>query len=105
MSRERGYRFLDPAALARVKNLSLVARGVVEGFITGPALQPLQGVQRRVRRAPQVQPRRQPPPPRLADPGPHRPALHQAVRGGDQPPRPDPPGYERLDGLRRAPRR
>ena len=37
MSRDRGYRFLDPAALARVKNLSLVARGVVEGFITRPA--------------------------------------------------------------------
>ena len=105
MSRDRGYRYLDPAALARVKNLSLVARGVVEGFITRAPLQPLQGVQRRVRRAPQVQPRRQHPPPRLADPGPHRPALHQAIRGRDQPPRPDPAGHERLDGLRRASRR
>ena len=104
MSRDRGYRYLDPAALARVKNLSLVARGVVEGFITGLHAQSLQGIQRRVRRAPQVQPRRQHPPPRLADPRPHRPAVYQAIRRGDQPSRPDPPGHERLDGLRRAPR-
>jgi uncharacterized protein (DUF58 family) len=44
MSRDRGYRFLDPAALARVKNLSLVARGVVEGFITGLHSSPYKGL-------------------------------------------------------------
>jgi len=38
-----GYRFLEPAALARVKNLSLVARGVVEGFITGLHSSPYKG--------------------------------------------------------------
>jgi uncharacterized protein (DUF58 family) len=43
MSRERGYRYLDPAALARVKNLSLVARGVVEGFISGLHSSPYKG--------------------------------------------------------------
>ena len=43
MSKDRGYRFLDPAALARVKNLSLVARGVVEGFITGLHSSPYKG--------------------------------------------------------------
>ncbi|MGC8641826.1 MAG: DUF58 domain-containing protein [Isosphaeraceae bacterium] len=43
MSRDRGYRYLDPAALARVKNLSLVARGVVEGFITGLHSSPYKG--------------------------------------------------------------
>ena len=43
MSRDRGYRYLDPAALARVKNLSLVARGVVEGFITGLHDSPYKG--------------------------------------------------------------
>jgi len=43
MSRDRGYRFLDPAALARVKNLSLVARGVVEGFISGLHSSPYKG--------------------------------------------------------------
>jgi uncharacterized protein (DUF58 family) len=43
MSRDRGYRFLDPAVLARVKNLSLVARGVVEGFITGLHSSPYKG--------------------------------------------------------------
>ena len=43
MSRDQGYRYLDPAALARVKNLSLVARGVVEGFITGLHSSPYKG--------------------------------------------------------------
>jgi uncharacterized protein (DUF58 family) len=43
MSRDTGYRFLDPAALARVKNLALVARGVVEGFISGMHSSPFHG--------------------------------------------------------------
>lgn len=43
MSTSRGYRFIDPAALARVKNLSLVARGVVEGFISGLHSSPYKG--------------------------------------------------------------
>ena len=43
MSRDRGYRFLDPAALARVKNLSLLARGVVEGFVSGLHSSPYKG--------------------------------------------------------------
>jgi len=38
-----GYRFLEPQALARVKNLSLVARGVVEGFISGLHASPYKG--------------------------------------------------------------
>jgi uncharacterized protein (DUF58 family) len=38
-----GYRFLEPQALARVKNLSVVARGVVEGFITGLHSSPYKG--------------------------------------------------------------
>jgi uncharacterized protein (DUF58 family) len=38
-----GYRYLEPAALARVKNLGLVARGVVEGFITGRHSSPYKG--------------------------------------------------------------
>jgi hypothetical protein len=29
------YRYLEPAALARVRNLKLIARSVVEGFIAG----------------------------------------------------------------------
>jgi uncharacterized protein (DUF58 family) len=37
------YRFVEPAALARVKNLALVARGVVEGFITGLHASPYKG--------------------------------------------------------------
>jgi uncharacterized protein (DUF58 family) len=42
-SRSRGYRYLEPAALARVKNLSLVARGVVEGFVSGLHSSPYKG--------------------------------------------------------------
>ncbi len=38
-----GYRYIDPAALARVKNLQLVARGVVEGFISGFHASPFKG--------------------------------------------------------------
>jgi len=40
---QTGYRFLEPQALARVKNLSLVARGVVEGFISGLHSSPYKG--------------------------------------------------------------
>lgn len=43
MKRDTGYRFIDPAALARVKNLSMVARGVVEGFISGLHSSPYKG--------------------------------------------------------------
>ena len=40
---QTGYRFLEPQALARVKNLSIVARGVVEGFISGLHSSPYKG--------------------------------------------------------------
>jgi uncharacterized protein (DUF58 family) len=43
MSPQTGYRYLEPEALARVKNLSMVARGVVEGFITGMHASPYKG--------------------------------------------------------------
>jgi uncharacterized protein (DUF58 family) len=43
MTRETGYRYLEPAALARVKNLTLVARGVVEGSISGLHASPFKG--------------------------------------------------------------
>jgi uncharacterized protein (DUF58 family) len=43
MSHPSGYRFVEPAALARVKNLALVARGVVEGFISGLHASPYKG--------------------------------------------------------------
>ncbi len=43
MTAKTGYRFLDPAAIARVKNMSMVARGVVEGFITGLHTSPYKG--------------------------------------------------------------
>jgi uncharacterized protein (DUF58 family) len=37
------YRYLEPAALARVRNLKLVARSVVEGFIAGLHASPYKG--------------------------------------------------------------
>ena len=40
---QTGYRFLEPEALARVQNLAMVARGVVEGFISGLHSSPLKG--------------------------------------------------------------
>jgi len=43
MTSQSGYRYLEPEALARVKNLSLVARGVVEGAITGMHASPYKG--------------------------------------------------------------
>lgn len=43
MNRDRGYRFLEPTALARIKNLTLAARGVVEGFISGLHASPYKG--------------------------------------------------------------
>jgi len=43
MTSDSGYRYLEPAALARVKNLALVARGVVEGSISGLHASPYKG--------------------------------------------------------------
>ena len=43
MSPQTGYRYLEPEALARVKNLQMVARGVVEGAITGLHASPYKG--------------------------------------------------------------
>lgn len=43
MTAQKGYRFLEPAALARMKNLAMVARGVVEGFIAGLHASPYKG--------------------------------------------------------------
>lgn len=43
MSPRIAYRYVEPSALARVKNLQLVARGVVEGFITGLHASPYKG--------------------------------------------------------------
>ena len=96
---QTGYRFLEPQALARVKNLSVVARGRGRGLHQRSALQPLQGLQRRVRRAPRIHGRRRPAAPRLPHVGPHRPPLRQAVRGRDQHAGADPAGHQRLDGL------
>ena len=43
MSESSGYRYLRPEAVARLKNLSLTARSVVEGFISGLHKSPYHG--------------------------------------------------------------
>jgi len=43
MSPRSAYKYLEPEALARVKNLSMVARGVVEGSMTGLHASPYKG--------------------------------------------------------------
>jgi uncharacterized protein (DUF58 family) len=43
MKRTLGYRYLEPSALARLKNLSLIARGVVEGYVSGLHSSPYKG--------------------------------------------------------------
>ncbi len=43
MSDRTGYRFLEPTAVARVRNLSLAARKVVQGFIAGLHRSPYRG--------------------------------------------------------------
>jgi len=43
MTSRGGYKYLEPEALARVKNLSMVARGVVEGSMTGLHASPYKG--------------------------------------------------------------
>lgn len=43
MTTNSGYKYLEPQALARVKNLSIVARGVVEGAISGLHASPYKG--------------------------------------------------------------
>ena len=43
MSEAGGYRYLRPEAVARLKNMNLVARSVVEGFISGLHRSPYHG--------------------------------------------------------------
>ena len=40
----RRYKFFDPRAVARLKNFSLVAKGIVEGFLTGLHRSPFHGL-------------------------------------------------------------
>ena len=47
-------RYLDPVALAKVRNLELQARLIVEGYLSGHAQKPLPRLLRRVRPAPRV---------------------------------------------------
>ena len=79
-----GARFVDPKILARIGNLELLARNVVEGFINGLHRAPLLRRLDRLRRAPRLRRRRRHPPRRLAAVRAHRSLLRQAVRGRHQ---------------------
>ena len=76
--------FLDPSVLARIGNLELLAKTVVEGFINGLHKSPHLGASTRLRRASRVHARRRHPAHRLAAVGAQRPVLSQGVRGGDE---------------------
>lgn len=39
----KGYRYLDPQAVARLSKINLIARSVVEGFISGLHRSPFHG--------------------------------------------------------------
>ncbi len=67
-----------------------------------PAPQPLQGLQRRVRRVPAVHARRRSVDDRLEGLRAQRSALRQEVRGGNQPQLPHDARHQRIDGLRLA---
>ena len=43
MQNREGQRYLDPAALAKIGNLELIAKFVVEGFISGLHKSPYHG--------------------------------------------------------------
>ncbi len=43
MAEKQRYKYLDPAALAKMAHLDLVAKGVVEGFVTGLHRSPYHG--------------------------------------------------------------
>ena len=79
--RRRPSRFLDPQVLARIGNLELLARTVVEGFLNGLHRSPYLGRSHRLRRAPRLHARRRHPPHRLAAVRAHRPLLREGVRG------------------------
>ena len=76
-----GAQFVDPAVLARIGNLELVARSVVDGVINGLHRSPFFGTLGRLRRAPRLRARRRHPPRRLARLRAHRQVLREGVRG------------------------
>ena len=77
-------------------------QGRRRGFLERPAPQPVSRLLGRVHRVPPVHARRRPALSRLAALRPHRPLLHQAVRGRDEPALLPAGRSEPLDGLRLA---
>ena len=92
-------KYFDPEGLARVGHMELVARQVVEGFLTGRHRSPYHGFSVEYLDHRAVHARRRPARHRLEDPRPHRQVPRQAVRGRDEPPRPHPHRLLQVDGL------
>ena len=76
-----GARFVDPKVLARIGNLELLARNVVDGFINGLHRAPFFGASIDFAEHRGYVAGRRHPPRRLAAVRAHRPLLRQAVRG------------------------
>ena len=92
--------FLDPGRPVAAGGLPAVRAAADAGERLGPAPEPAPGVERRVRRVPQVRPRRRPPAARLAGLRPVGPVLRQGVRGRHEPPVLPGARHQRVDGLR-----
>ena len=76
-----GAKFVDPVVLARIGNLELMAKTVVDGLINGTAPLAVFWRVRRLCRASRLCGRRRHPPRRLARLRAHRQVLHQGIRG------------------------
>ena len=100
----RDLRFLDPGRHRAARDDGAEGADGRRGVSLGPASQPVQGVQRRVRRVPPVPARRRSVHARLEGLRAHRSPLRQEVRGGDQP-RVPPAARRRAPRWRTAARR
>ena len=92
--------FLDHRRPVATGGVPAVRAAADAGDRLGAASQPAPGVERRVRRVPQVRPRRRPAAARLAGLRPVGPVLRQGVRGRHEPALLPRARHQRLDGLR-----
>ena len=94
--------YLDSKTLDRIKRLDVRARLVVEGFITGQHRSPYHGFAVEFATHREYTPGDDTPAHRLEGLVEDRPALHQGVRGRDQPQVHDPARLQQVDAVRRA---
>ncbi len=95
-------RFLDPATLASISGLDLVAKTVVDGFVAGLHRSPDFGFSQEFAEYRAYSPGRRPAPRRLECLRPHRQVLPEALSRRNQHPAAGPARYLGLHGLRLA---